>query len=423
MVDVLTNDNGVVHHDAQRDEIGEQRDHVDGNAEQRQEEKGAHKGKGDTHHHPEGQPQFKKKRQGEEHEDKAHGAVAQQQIDALGKHLRAVAQDIEFYGGGQFRPHLGNMATDRCRDLDGCLVADAVNIEHDRRITVVGGVIVGVLIAVTDRGDLFKGQPAAVRLGDDRQPGEFPAEITSFRDADENFAAPGLDGAARQVDGCVAQPLGEGVDGQPVTAQIFLGNLDADLQRSHAGKVDLGDFRILQQPIPHLFSQFMQGRGRRRAGEDDGDRSSFAGLHPDLGLFRILRKGGDAVDFALDVLAQPVHVGAGQGLDDDRCHALGSGGSDFVDAVEGADCLLDGQDDAGFHLVRTGAGIGDSHPDYVHFKFRKNLLANGFQKKKSADQTGDHEQVGGHGVTSHPGDGAAVLSRGTAGHQRRSAED
>ena len=67
VIDIFSNDDGVVHHDTYGHNEGEKCDHVDGDAQDRKEEKGAQKGNRDSHHHPEGQAEFEEN--AEDHED------------------------------------------------------------------------------------------------------------------------------------------------------------------------------------------------------------------------------------------------------------------------------------------------------------------------------------------------------------------
>ena len=74
--DVLREDDGVVHHQAERHQQGHHGEHVDRHAEERHEEERAQEGDGQTHGDPEGVAEAEEEPHGEEHEEETLQAVA-----------------------------------------------------------------------------------------------------------------------------------------------------------------------------------------------------------------------------------------------------------------------------------------------------------------------------------------------------------
>ena len=73
----LTDDDSVVHHNAQHQQEGEQRNHVEADAGVREQEKGAEEGNGDTHRHPHCHSRPQKQHQHQKHQQQATQAVLQ----------------------------------------------------------------------------------------------------------------------------------------------------------------------------------------------------------------------------------------------------------------------------------------------------------------------------------------------------------
>ena len=70
LIDVFSDDNGIINHDAERHDKREERDHVDRNVDGRHKEQGAAERDGDAKHDPESQADFEEKSKGNEDQHK-----------------------------------------------------------------------------------------------------------------------------------------------------------------------------------------------------------------------------------------------------------------------------------------------------------------------------------------------------------------
>ena len=105
VVDVFAHHDGIVHHDAQGDDVGKQRYHVDRHARRGQEQKRPQERNRDAHHHPEGQPRLQEKPQDDQNQPQAQGPVAQQKLHALAVDVRPVMTNSRLDAPRKACPH------------------------------------------------------------------------------------------------------------------------------------------------------------------------------------------------------------------------------------------------------------------------------------------------------------------------------
>ena len=93
LVYILAYHDGIVDHNAQGHDEGKHGDHVDGDTQMGQEEKGPQKSGGDAHGHPKGQLKFEKQTQQTQDQYQAQAGVAEQQVQPLTVDVGAIAID------------------------------------------------------------------------------------------------------------------------------------------------------------------------------------------------------------------------------------------------------------------------------------------------------------------------------------------
>ena len=79
------------------------------------------------------------------------------------------------------------------------------------------------------------------------------AEVAAVHNADEDFAATGLQSATGQLQRVARNNICHAAQGEAELAQLVLRDLDGDLVFPNIGKFDLGDAAGLQDAVAHLF--------------------------------------------------------------------------------------------------------------------------------------------------------------------------
>ena len=246
VVDVLADNDGIVDHNAQGDDVGEHRHHVDADVHRGEEEQGTKKRRGDAHHDPEREAELEEEAQHYKNERQANHAVTHQELGPLPVDIGHVADDVCLNAWRQRLLHRVDLAEGRGLHLRRRLLADAIDIQHDGRFAVVECALVRFLEVVAYRGDIAQQHLAPVGGGDNRRRRELASIVAPLFNAQEDLAALGLDAAARQFERGAAKPGRDFVHGEAVFAQRVLGDFDTDFQGRQARDLDLGNVGILQ---------------------------------------------------------------------------------------------------------------------------------------------------------------------------------
>ena len=265
--------------------------------------------------------------------------------------------DGDAYARGQPGLDRIELSEDRVGNLEGGLVAHAVYVNHHRGLAVIGDVTVRVGEAVVNRRDLPQSQFAAVGRGDDGDLRKLAAVVAALLHAKQYLAAFRFDPAAGRVHGGIAKPVGHDVQRQAVAAQVFLGDIYADLQGRHPGYLDIRDAGVIEQLVANLFGQFVQHRVAHVAVEHQGKHLVFVRGDADLRFLGVLGERGNAVHLALDVLGELLHIGPEQEFHGHRAGAFLCHRGYLINAVETADSLFCGQDHPVLNFLRAGARI------------------------------------------------------------------
>ncbi len=119
------------------------------------------------------------------------------------------------------------------------------------------------------------------------------------------------------------------------------------------------------------------------------------------------RERQDPVNGVLDIGRRSLRVGTEQQFHRDNPDPLRRVRGDLFHAVQPAHFFLDRQDDSLLDLIGAGAGIHHGYLDHVEVELREDFLLDAERHDQAAQQQEPHQQVGGHRVTGHPGDGTA----------------
>ena len=193
-------------------------------------------------------------------------------------------------------------------------------------------------------------------------------------------------------------------NGQTECRQLFLADLDLDLQRIAAGNLHFGDAENRRQPVGQLFvGIIVHFIDRQLADQHQGDHRR--GGRIELLNFRILGGGRQIilhqVDFFAHIHRGNVDVDAELEFQSQNADILHAGGIHILQTVDRADRILQPFGDFNFNLFRAGARIDDRHSDIRHIDIRikiQSQFAVGTQPEQQHDQdhTG-HRNRPGHG--------------------------
>ncbi len=334
LVDVLADDDGVVHDDPQRQDEGEEGDHVDGDPKDRHQKERPEEGDGDAEHDPQGEADLEKEPQDDEDEDEADGGVLQKQVPAALEELARVVPGGDPHRRRQQLALSLHVIVDDARDLRRLLLADPEDLHHRRRLAVEGGRRVGLLEGVAHGGDVAEAHQGAVGLGEDDDVGVLRADVAPLLGAQQDLPPFGADRSAGQIEGGAAHLLRNLVKGEIVTPQVLFGDLDGDLVGAHSAEVDLGNLLESEEVVAHDFGPFAQAALGDVAIDDDRDDLAPGEELGDQRLLGVKGKGRDAVDLALDVLQHRVGIGPLADLDQNPPHPLGGCRLDLLDPVD-----------------------------------------------------------------------------------------
>ena len=132
--DVFTDHNAIIHHDAQREQKGEQRNHIQGFTRPEQHNAGAKQGYWNPQCHPECQPQFQEDCQDNEDQGQALQTVNTQQLNTVTHVDCGILPGHQAIARRQIRR--GDILVHFVTDSQQVLFSRPVNREHHRRMTV-----------------------------------------------------------------------------------------------------------------------------------------------------------------------------------------------------------------------------------------------------------------------------------------------
>src|SRR5210317_2216020 len=145
LVNVFSDDNGIIDHDAERHDKGEERDHVDRNVDGRHKEQGAAERYGDAKHDPERQTDLKEQAEGNKHQDQTDQSIPDQQILAAFEKLRVIVPGRKVDRFGKLPALRLDKLFDRIGYFRGLLITDPINLDHGCRLAIKEPELIGLL--------------------------------------------------------------------------------------------------------------------------------------------------------------------------------------------------------------------------------------------------------------------------------------
>ena len=124
---MFANDDGIIHHDAQRDDQPKERDHVDRQAKRIHQRDGCKHGRWYARSHPERGAQIEEQEQQAQHKAQPHQPVIHQQIEAARDRLGPGADQLHRDALRHRELHLGHNLFDLRLNVDGVPCIRAVH--------------------------------------------------------------------------------------------------------------------------------------------------------------------------------------------------------------------------------------------------------------------------------------------------------
>ena len=359
--DVFEHHDGVVHHEADGEGEGHQREIVQRVAQQEHGGEGPDDGEGQGQAGDEGCREVAQEQEDDEH----HQDDREQQrelhiVHRLTDGFRTVVDDVEIHGGGHLLLKRGQQVADTVHHIHGVGAGLALHHQGDGAAIVEPAGHLVVFDAVDDAAELFQADRRAIAVGDDQR-----AVLFGGLELSAGLHGEGLLGTPQGSGGQVDVVLGEGrldvLDGDAAGGQqvrielrahrVFLRAVDVDLRHAAEHRDPLGNHGLgviidhgerkggrIQREVEdgliggvHLAER---GRGRHAGGK--------AALHDGDGLLHVLRGGVE---------------GAVEGeLEGDAGAAPGAGGGHRIEAGDGRELALEGGRDGGGHGLGARAG-------------------------------------------------------------------
>ena len=242
-VSTLTDDDGVVHDDAQHQDKAEQAQHVDADIHSRHQEEGAHERDRQTHHDPEREFQTQEQGKDQEHQGRTHDQVFNHHVQTA----LQVITDIRpgrnrniFRQAGRFFRH---PFVHRCGYVQLALVTHRKHLDGNHGLAVVFRETVALDEFIAYLCNVLQQHPGSIGIGADHDVLEIPADVCLAFCPDQDISAFGADGAGGKVKRATAYRLRYFRQGQTVTLQCELTDLDADLIRPLAEELGAGHTR------------------------------------------------------------------------------------------------------------------------------------------------------------------------------------
>ena len=405
--DALSNDDRVVHDDAQRKNERHQREHVDRDAQEPHHEERAHERDRQTHGHPHGESNLQEERQRREDEREPDQGVLRHEAETAADFLRIILPQFHRDAFGQGRHHFDvEIPLDGFGDVQHLLVGGPVHVDPDRRLPVVADAQIGVGEAVPHRRDLAEPHRRAVQTAEEDDLLEIHLLVVLPQRANEDVLATGGYPAGGQFERTLPHRERDVVQSQTEGAQAPQGHLDRDLVRT--GTADLGQRHLGKggESFLDAVGQFLERALRHIAVHEKTNDALPTRDLAYLGPFRSGREGRNAVDLGLHFVEGAVDVRPRSELRNHGREPLGRGGFHSAQAVHRPDLLLDPADDGFLDLLGSRAGIGDKDLDAVQGKIGQDFLDQVPGRGQAREDEKQHDHVCGDAVLRHEADGA-----------------
>ncbi|GBD41687.1 hypothetical protein HRbin39_01071 [bacterium HR39] len=406
---MLAHHDGVVHHDADGEDHGEQTDHVDGPPGEPQHRQHGAEAHGDAHRHPEGDARVEEEEQDQQHQQEAAGAVFQEQADAVADQVRQHRIPFEDELRRQLRPDAGELAVEDVLHGEGVGGERPLHVELHRPQAAPAPLRLVLVEALAHPRHVGQPQAAPVRQARELQLRQLVGRLRPLRDP-RRHRGPVAEITGRNLLRAGGERPGDALDGEVQRVQAFGLQLDEDAVVAHAEErdpVDAGG----EQPVADALGPALERRLRERTGEHQPGDGVVAHDAPHPRRLGVFGERGDAGHRLFHLGLRLLHVGALLVLQGDHADPLAGGGDHLVDAVEVAHLGFDGREDVGLHVLGGGPRPDHRDRDHVDAEVGEELAPQLEHRHQARDDQEDHQQVGGGGMAGEIADQSAAAGR------------
>ena len=357
---IFPDDDGIIDHHAEGHDHAEEREHVDGEAAGVEDEEGAGKGKRNAESDEQGEAPIEEEEKKDGYEDERLDAVLHHGFDAGIDVFGGVADDLRL---DLRREEGGFGGKDTAGFADG--LDDIGAFLFDQRVGH-GGAEVGASVGLCflgcffDRADVADFHGASVGAFDHGEVLELCGFGDFAEEADDALSTGGVEAPAHDIDVFGRDGLGHVAEGEAGEAEAVGVNFDPDFTALESVDEDFGDagdeFEAALDFVEHRanFAHVETGRiGNSESDEREGDIELF-----DDGRFG---RGGQVgfcfVDGLADIIEDGLDVFDGRvDFDEDVGKVVLRDGADFLEIIDVAEFLLDGNGDGAFDVL-GGPGL------------------------------------------------------------------
>ena len=391
-VDVLENDDGVVHQDPDHQRHGQEGHQVQGEVEEVHGREGRDQGAGDGDHDDQGVADAVE----EDQHDQGDQDDGEQEVflDGVG---RVEGEGGAVLGDGELQADLGVVpfkllkgVPDSLADIDGVGIGLLLNQNPHRRLPVEAADVDGLLDRVLNLRNVAQADIPALSPSDD-QVTQFVEALEAAGDPDDELSVDVLDLPCREVQVSGIDRLNDLQERKVVGAELLFVQVDPDLPLLLPDQGDLTYPSDLGEGGSNgVFEKLGEFRGLQPGGGADLEDGKV--VQGDLRDDRVVGVGGevrgDLVDLPLNLLDGEVDVGALGELDRDKGDTLPGVPLDVLHLVQRREGLFDDLRDRGLHDLWGGSRVGDHHRDVGNGDVRQEFVAEGRVAEDAEDDEG-----------------------------------
>ena len=306
-IGVFANHNGVIHHDPQRDDQREQRNHVDGDPSHIHHRNRRQHRSRNPRRNPERRAGIQEQKQQQNHQPQPHQPVFQQDVQAAGNHFRARADQVDPDLGRQGQQHLFRDLFHLALNFNRITPGRAVNPHRDCRI--IANVIGTVTVHTRHQHprDIAHCQGRSISIAAQHNRRDLVG--AAFGDPRAHPCIGTRHITRRIGGGFFGNRAGNFLHGHIVTDQRFRGDLDHSFRRCHPANGG-ARYPAIKQAGDKFIGKAPQLVHRHRAGDHHIGHAIAPRAAPHVRIIRLIGQGGYRIHRRLHFVGCAGHVPA-----------------------------------------------------------------------------------------------------------------
>ena len=258
VVNILPHHNGIVDHDADHKQEGEQRQHVQGDAHHRQQQESAAKGDENADRDPEGDGRTQEEEQDDQNQSATNQGGVQDRVHPALIELGIVPPQRQGHAIRQFQLLFVDILTHDAGHIDDVDIRRGQDDYQGHRFAIEGRGQVGIDEAVIDAGDVAQAQRTAISgLADDNVL-ELGLGVGELASGEIDVAKRGAGATRRRVERAGPHGTGDLVKRHVVALEVFLGEFDGNLLIQRRPQVDNRSAGQLSHLVTDLAGNLLQ---------------------------------------------------------------------------------------------------------------------------------------------------------------------